>query len=118
MLHDDWWIDTSAGRLRVLRGYITDGASIPRVFWITTGFPVDPDLLPAALAHDCLYGGEMVPRKQADDIFHELLRTNGVGRYRAWKCWLAVRLFGGAVWARHTFESIAFTRAYASFVDR
>lgn len=112
-LIDPWEIQTSAGLLHVKTGIISDGASIPRIFWRIPGFaPYEGDTLPAAFAHDCLYASELVDRKTADDIIYELLRENGVGYLRASMYWRAVRGFGGFVWRRHTAESIATAREY------
>ena len=57
----------------------------------------------AACVHDWLYrhgsytnrGGTFpVTRKQADEVYYELLRCNGVNPIRAWFRWLGVRLGG------------------------
>lgn len=63
----------------------------------------------AACVHDWLYvnhghrlpGGMIIPvtRRQADAVYHELLRLKGVGPVRAWARWLALRIAGGHAWA-------------------
>ena len=80
-------------------GTIFDGASIPRILWTTTGSPFLPQFVGPALIHDYLYvkckdQNKRVTKKQADKLFHKLLRENGVGRYQAWKMHRAVRMFG------------------------
>jgi len=99
-------------RLEVLAGFPFDGASIPRVFWLTTGYPLEPDLQASALIHDACYSAELMPRADADGLFYRCLRLDGVGWYRANKMWLGVRIGGGAVWSHHTPETIARSRMY------
>ena len=48
--------------VRVRPGFRTDGASIPRLLWRVFGSPYDPDIFAAAIAHDALYRGEILPR--------------------------------------------------------
>jgi len=58
----------------------------------------------AACVHDWLYrnGGKLngltVSRKQADDVYFELLKLRGVSPWRAWFRWVGVRLGGGFSW--------------------
>lgn len=98
--------------LDIRTGYIFDGASIPRPLWPSCGSPMSGDLQAPALIHDALYSAELLPRATCDEIFHKCLRLNGVGRYRAWKMWVGVRIGGGFVWSRHTPEGIARAREY------
>lgn len=87
-------------------GYLTDLASIPRFAWVTTGCPYMPQYVVPSIVHDLLYQTHRddyrpVTRKEADKIFHLLLRENGVGAYTAWKMYKAVRSFGHFAWRRH-----------------
>lgn len=89
--------------LTVPSGIIFDGASIPRICWTTTGSPFLPAFIGPALVHDTIYikgcdNLRKYTKKEADDVFHKLLRENGVGRYTAWKMHKAVRLFGKGIW--------------------
>lgn len=105
-------------RIEILGGFTFDGASIPRVFWLTTGHPMSPELQASALIHDAVYCAELMTRADADGLLYHCLRCDGVGWYRARKIWLAVRMFGGVVWARHTPETIARSRMYCSLIAR
>lgn len=42
--------------------------------------------------HDYLYRKKIVSRKEADAIFYEALRAEGVARWRAWLMWAGVRI--------------------------
>jgi hypothetical protein len=86
------------------------------------------DYLGPVVAHDGLYGGRLLlpdylaagmpqdqaereARREADGIFYQLLRANGVSNWRARLMLEAVDKLGWAVWNRHTPESIAQWRA-------
>lgn len=104
--------------IRVPAGFITDFASIPRVFW--TLWPPTGDYGKAAVVHDYLYvlGGK-VPCKlaisagigysdmcgepdrcktytkaQADRIFRDAMEVLGVKNPQRWIMWQAVKAFG------------------------
>lgn len=80
-------------------GYRTDFASIPRP--LQGIFNADNDVAPAAVIHDFLYSSLMVPRDRADEIFHEALRRNGVGKIRARVLWAGVRIGGWVGYGRN-----------------
>ena len=80
------------------KGFISDGASIPRFLWSTIGSPFHPPFIPAALYHDYLLSlprGLLWDKKKIDREFHRLLIANGVSRFRAGLMYQAVRVFGG-----------------------
>lgn len=90
----------------VPRGFITDGASVPRVFW--SFFPPWGPYGQAAILHDylcnylCLFENgkkKYITRKQCDDIFLEAMDVLGVGK-------LARFLIHKAVRANSTFLGI------------
>lgn len=88
-------------------------ASIPRFFWRVVGHPLQGEFLPASLAHDALYQTEFLPRDTADNAFYELLRTQGVGRIKAYTMYLAVSLLGWHLWP-HTAYQKHISRHYCS----
>ena len=98
--------------VHVKPGFRTDGASIPRLLWRVFGSPYDPDIFPAAIAHDALYRGEIVERKDADAAFLALMVEGWVKFDRAWLVFLGVRLFGWITWLGHTDESVREARRY------
>lgn len=75
-------------------GFNTDLASVPRVLW--GWIPPHGRHLRAAVVHDYLYSVADRPRKEADQIFHALMRHMGVNRVRAGLMYAAVRAFGGS----------------------
>ncbi len=111
VLAEDFYFPATVGgwdvTAHVAPGFRTDGASIPRLLWRVLGSPYDPDVIAAAIAHDALYRGEIVPRKDADAAFLALMEACGVAeRKRRWLL-RGVRWFGWITWARHTPESVA-----------
>jgi hypothetical protein len=87
---------SSKGTIIVPEGFITDGASIPKVFWsILAPFG---DYFAAAVIHDYLYNKEcpLYNRKEADLIFKEAMFNIGVPWYRRDIVYQAVNTFGWA----------------------
>lgn len=110
---------TAGGGWRVIvtvrPGFRTDGASIPRLLWPVFGSPYDPDILPEAIAHDAMYRGRIVPRRDADNAFGDMMRARGrIGAWKRRRIWLGVRLFGWIAWLGHTPESVTGARRYIS----
>lgn len=94
-------------------GFMTDLASIPRL--ISPAFSADGPWTRAALVHDDLYATERFERSVCDQIFRELLEQDGVGEATRWAFYTAVKVGGGAVWMRHTKESVAQARALHTY---
>lgn len=91
--------------ITVPKGFVFDGASIPRLLWTLVGSPMTGRYRDAAIIHDWLYNvSRRVPRsprrdrKDADRVFYEAMRANGVGFERATIMYWAVRLFAGRSW--------------------
>ena len=82
------------------RGFICDGASIPRIFWTVMGHPFDYRWRSASILHDWFYRRGGVTRKQADKIFYDGLRYKGVRKTKAWAMYLAVRVGGFFAWRK------------------
>jgi len=60
-------------------GFVTDGASIPSLFWICVGHPFDPNFIFAALLHDFLWGQckTWADRTKANSVFDRVLELQG-----------------------------------------
>jgi hypothetical protein len=98
----------------VEEGYITDGASIPRFFWLSVGHPFQSQYLRAAIIHDklCDLADESATkperqqkRAKADLVFHTACLCCGCDRALAQKLLVGVRI--GALflpWKRKTAE--------------
>ncbi len=110
------------GLIVVPAGFISDGASIPRIFWPIIGDPWGR-YGKAAVLHDWLYqkqerykkglaygtGPTDVPitltsitRKEADDIFLEAMKILGVAPWRRNLMYAGVRVFGWLAWRKYT----------------
>ena len=82
-------------------GFITDFASVPRVFWWI--LPRWGKYGNAAVIHDYLYWIKdgKYDRKRADEIFLEGMLILEVRNWKAWIMYLAVRLCGKIAWDRN-----------------
>jgi hypothetical protein len=89
------------GRMFVVpAGFESDGASVPRFLWNLISPQIAPETLRAAVAHDFLYR-EQVPgwtRKDADEMFYDLIREDGLSWWRSKLAYTGVRLFGAGAW--------------------
>jgi hypothetical protein len=61
----------------------------------------------AGLVHDKAYRSGDLSRADADALYHEALRTLGLGRARAWVRWAGVRAFGRGAWKGHRAAELA-----------
>jgi hypothetical protein len=82
--------------ITVPRGFVTDFASVPRLFW---------SILPpigrygyAALFHDYVYWQQIGTRSEADVVFRDTMDELGVPTWKRAILFWAVRLFGFAAW--------------------
>lgn len=87
---------SSFGTIVVHKGFTTDGASVPRIFWNILG-PYG-DYFKSAVVHDWLYSpfNTEFTRWEADQIFLEAMFNDGVPWYRRNTIYAAVRAFGWA----------------------
>ncbi len=88
-------------RIHIRKGFIFDGASIPRLLWRICGHPLEAPRIAAALAHDWLYAAHACDRETADAIYLEICHSVGI----SWLCrrveYGTLRLFGGSAWRSH-----------------
>jgi hypothetical protein len=83
-------------KLIVPRGYITDLASIPRVF--RNVFNVNGPLRAPAVLHDWLYSSQRFTRAQSDAIFLLAMEARGIEKAERYAVYAAVRTFGWRYW--------------------
>lgn len=104
------WQDAVYGRLVVPAGFVTDLASIPRLFrnlpWL------DPNGLSRrpAVVHDWLYGsqpGRRYGKKFADSFLRAALIAEGATHGDAMTFYYAVHWFGGSSWRGDAGKSSA-----------
>tara|TARA_R110001599_G_scaffold348707_1_gene576219 strand:- start:4672 stop:5082 length:411 start_codon:yes stop_codon:yes gene_type:complete len=86
----------------VTSGFITDGASVPRLLWPL--FPPYGKLFPAAIIHDWNYYKQVITRKQADSQFKSNMKHCGMSWITRTIIYRSVRLFGGIAWHRNTLR--------------
>jgi hypothetical protein len=77
-------------------GFVTDLASIPRIFWSL--LPPDGEYAYAAVIHDYLYWVQTIARQDADEIFKFCMQDFHVNSYTIATIYDAVRLGGKSSW--------------------
>lgn len=92
-------------------GFVTDGASIPRVLWPMIGHPFESEIIRGAMIHDYYYAkwagtgadgaNEARLRGIADQVLRAALLADGVQPWRAGLIYRGVRLGGWHAWNRH-----------------
>lgn len=80
-------------------GFVTDLASIPRVFWSL--LPTDGAYTFPAIIHDYLYWTQMHPRDTADRVFRYGMDDMKVSGAVALAIQAAVSVGGGSAWANN-----------------
>lgn len=79
----------------VPKGFTTDGASIPEIGQLLTGWdPWEPPQRWAAICHDYLYCLAGTTKRFADSVFREVLGAEGASLYQTGVMYAAVVLFG------------------------
>ena len=84
----------------VPRGFESDGASVPRLFWRVVFPNSDSHATTAGICHDWIYRTQPADwtRGEADRMFLALLIEFGTPIHQALAAYHAVRLFGGIAW--------------------
>lgn len=101
VLKNDVWIDFEYNygkfRIKVDKGAMTDGLSVPKIFrWYLPDWN-DKNVLynVAGICHDGMYGSEVVCKDLADEIFYQGLLTAGISRSKATVAKYAVQYLAG-----------------------
>lgn len=95
------YINTN-GFITIPAGFITDGASCPKILWSLCS-PMTGPQAEAAVMHDWFYSkdsGAGLSRKQADRLFFDAMIENGTGRFKANLIYSGVRMGGSASWKK------------------
>ena len=90
-----------------------DGASVPQALWSFGLSPMTGGYQRSACLHDALYASEYFERKVCDELFLKAMESEGVGYFKRYAMYNAVRLFGGQVWDKHIKEEV---NAYRKFI--
>lgn len=104
------WQDKRYGLLTAPVGFVTDLASIPRVFRNLPFLDPDGQSRRPAVIHDWLYDtalGRRYGKEFADSFLRASLTAEGTSQRTAWAFWAAVHYFGGPSWRayRHAISS-------------
>ena len=89
--------EDSAEIVAIPKGFITDGASIPKIFWSFIGGQSGKYFY-AAILHDYLYHIKIYTRSRSDKIFYEAMGILGVPNWKRSIMHLAVRIAGWIPW--------------------
>jgi len=97
-LLDDVKLEYGSETIVVPRYFSYDGATIPSLAWNAMYTPFDPIVMTPALIHDWLYANHQLEKFDADCVFRNLLRDNGVPQSKAELMFRGVGFFGEAAW--------------------
>lgn len=89
--------DISVANIRVPKGFVTDLASIPRIFWSL--LPPTATYAYPAIIHDYLYWTQPCDRAEADRILKIAMRELKVSSSRVHVIYTAVRSVGWLAWS-------------------
>ena len=82
--------------LKMNKGFVSDGCTIPRLLWTVLGCPHNQEYLPASLIHDWLLCHPQEinrDRNLSSRIFRQVLLNEGVERWKAQIMYIAVDIW-------------------------
>lgn len=85
--------------IRVPKGFITDLASVPKVFWNI--IPPMGKYSKAAVLHDWLYACQVFSKIETDGIFLEAMEALGVPAIERDTLYEGVKVGGAEAWLEH-----------------
>ena len=80
--------------IEILKGFIFDGGSIPRLLWGIIESPIGGLGSSCFCLHDCLYGTKLLPKSIADELLYDTLRLSGVNITECVSIYSAVSICG------------------------
>ncbi len=90
----------SGEAIYVPKGFKTDFASIPKIFWSIIGSPTGK-YTGASVIHDYCYYKGMYTRKRSDQIFLEAMKVLKVSWWKRYSMYFAVRIGAGIPWRNY-----------------
>lgn len=87
-----FWVDYN--RYVVPAGFVSDGASIPKIFWPVITSPFNPKIIRGAIIHDYLYRVHVVSRRVADEKLRSVIISDGFPKETSETVFSAVRVGG------------------------
>ncbi len=99
-LPEDLVVSWRGRQIIVPKGFSCDGCSVPEFLWISVSPKIDERTLRGAIVHDYLYRNtpEGWTRKEADLLFYDFIRADGLNWWKSNKAYYGVRLFGSSSW--------------------
>lgn len=110
LLADYVYVVGKGWTITVPKGFVCDGASIPRVFWTLAGVRLGGRICAAGVVHDWIYynngaavacGGHDFSRYQGDGLFRRIMDEAGMETHRMRRCYWAVYACGWRAWRKH-----------------
>lgn len=106
LVEDPIWCDYEGKRIYVRHGWVTDLASVPKIFQnIFSPYAFSDCGAMPALIHDALYlaeGAGVYSKKEVDRMFYDLLIHCKTPRWKAYLMYAAVRV--GGRWGKDPFQ--------------
>lgn len=104
----DFTTRVSGYEITIKKGFVTDGASIPKAAWSALKLePFSGTIIRGALVHDGLYSTHILSRQKADSILYAAILADKTEPHKAKAIYTAVQDCGSIAWDRATPESIA-----------
>lgn len=97
LINEFSYIAPKGKKWKAPKGYVTDGASIPRIFWSLVGGPFDEQYREVALIHDVYCDSQSKLWQDVYHIFYYTNRAAGISEFKLKVLYDAVR-FGGLRW--------------------
>ena len=104
LLQELSFIDKNGKKWTASKGLLTDGATIPGIFWLLVGPPLASNHIKAAVLHDQYCEIRTEPFRDVHRMFYEALLASGVEALKAKLMYGAVYL-GGPRWDYVTMEN-------------
>ena len=95
--HEETWHGRT---FTVPAGFQSDGVSTPRFLWSLISPAIHPRTMRGGIDHDWLYREqpEGWTRKDADKLFYDVIREDGLSPTRAKIAYTGLRMFGAKAW--------------------
>lgn len=83
---------------KIPAGFISDGCSVPRLFWRFIDPTINATTIQPAIKHDYGYRFQYTSKTKIDTAFLSEMIRRGYKKWKAILTWLGVALFGFVAW--------------------
>ena len=105
LLKDFWYIDKNNTEYKANKGFIFDGASIPKSFWRLITHPLNHNIIRSACIHDLLYKTGDYSKEHSDNIFKEMMgQEDRLSKWKQYLVYQAVSKLGDTAWETNREE--------------